>query len=70
MTAIASSTYSRSVYASAEPGRSARPFPRPSTVITPKCRDRYGTCAFHCRMCTIAQEVSSTIAGSPVPYTS
>ena len=69
-TAIASAAYSASAYASGSSGRSDRPFPRPSKVITRKCRARYGTCIFHACEWTIAQVGSSSTVVAPLPKTS
>ena len=70
ITAIASAANSLSAYASGSIGRSERPLPRPSNVITRQCRARYGTCIFHCRECMSDQVGSNRIVGSPAPNTS
>ena len=70
ITASVSAANSRIAYASAPCGRSERPFPRPSNVTTRQCRAKYGICSFQCREWMSAHVGSSTIVGSPEPYTS
>ncbi len=68
--ASASAATTGRVYASYERGRPDRPLPRGSNVTTRACRDRYGTCSFQQRECTISHVgISSTVRG-PSPYTS
>jgi len=69
--AVASITARASAANSASPypvsGRSERPLPRPSKVITRQCRARYGICIFQCREWTIDHVGSRKTVGSPEP---
>jgi hypothetical protein len=66
-TARASAANSSSAYASAEVGRSERPFPRPSNVTTLKCLAKYGICIFQMREWTIDQVGMNSTVRSPSP---
>ncbi len=67
ITARASAAYSSSEYAAAPAGRSERPLPLPSNVVTRKCRDRKATCDFQKRDGTIDHAGSRTTRGPVEP---
>jgi len=70
MTAMVSATSSVSAYEAPDRGRSERPLPRGSTVITRYSRARYGTWAFQAREWTRGSIGTKTRDGPPEPNTS
>lgn len=70
ITASVSAAKRSSRYISGSSLRSERPLPLGSIVTTRAYREKYGTCAFQARACTIGSIGAKTIVRGPSPYTS